>query len=72
MTTENNAYNYKWLNLYYCLIYLYLAYCNMIWSSNYVTGLSHMVTLWEKTIRSNTKFPYNSHTTYIVFLTSIK
>src|SRR6218665_3001757 len=33
------------ISLYYSLIYPYLAYCNMIWSSNYVTRISHLVTL---------------------------
>src|SRR6218665_3343466 len=31
-------------SLYYSLIYPYLAYCNMIWSSNYVTRIPHLVT----------------------------
>src|SRR6218665_2670427 len=36
------------ISLYYSLIYPYLAYCNMIWSSNYVTRISHLVTLQKK------------------------
>src|SRR6218665_1275277 len=50
------------VNLYYSLIYPYLTYCNMIWSSTYTSRLSHLVILQKKAIRIITKSPYNSHT----------
>jgi len=34
----------------------------MIWSSNYVTRLAHLISLQKKVIRIITKSPYNSHT----------
>src|SRR6218665_1107739 len=55
---------YTLISLYYSLIYPYLAYCNIIWSSNYVTRISHLVTL-QKAIRIITKSSYNSHTSHM-------
>jgi len=53
------------ISLYYSLIYPYLAYCNMIWSSNYVTRISHLVTLHKKAIRIITKSSHNSRTSHM-------
>src|SRR6218665_144936 len=46
------------ISLYYSLIYPYLAYCNMIWSSNYVTRISHLA---NKSHPYYYKLPYFSH-----------
>src|SRR6218665_653199 len=37
----------------------------MIWSSNYVTRISHLVTLQKEAIRIITKSSYNSHTSHM-------
>src|SRR6218665_1906269 len=50
------------VTLYYSLIYPYLTYCNMIWSSTYTSRLSHLVILQKKAIRIINKSPYNFHT----------
>jgi exonuclease III len=39
------------LNLYYCLVYPYLTYCNLIWASNYDSRLYKITILQKKVVR---------------------
>ena len=50
------------LTLYHCLIHPYIAYCNMIWASNYNSRLHRIIVLQKKAVRLIAGFPYNSHT----------
>jgi hypothetical protein len=50
------------LTLYYSMIYPYLAYCNMIWASNYDSRLNRLLILQKRAIRIITRSPYNFHT----------
>jgi hypothetical protein len=49
-------------DLYFTLIYPYLTYCNMIWTSTYDSHLNDIRILQKKAIRVITKSPLNSHT----------
>src|ERR1700733_7535395 len=40
------------LNLYYSLVYPYLTYCNMIWSSTYESRLLKLVVLQKRAVRT--------------------
>ena len=48
-------------NLYFSLIYPYLTYCNLIWTSTYTTHLKQLQILQKKAVRLITRSPYNSH-----------
>ena len=50
------------INLYFTLIYPYLTYCNIIWTSTYITNLNNLKISQKKAIRVITKSPVNSHT----------
>ena len=50
------------LTLYYSLVFPYLAYCNMIWASNYNHRLTRIKVLQTRIIRIIAGLPYNSHT----------
>jgi hypothetical protein len=39
------------LSLYYTLIYPYLNYCNIVWSSTYVTNLKRILILQKRIVR---------------------
>ena len=49
-------------NLYFTLIYPYLTYCNLIWTSTYDTHLIGLVMLQKKAVRIITKSPSLCHT----------
>lgn len=49
------------LTLYYSLIYPYLAYCNMIWATNYISRLHRVIILQKRIVRIILGLPYNSH-----------
>ena len=53
---------YVLTDLYYTLIYPYLTYCNLIWSSTYDTHLNGLKILQKKAIRVISKSPGYSHT----------
>ena len=48
------------LTLYYALIYLYLAYCNSIWASTYVTNLQRIYLLQKRAVRAISKADYKA------------
>ena len=50
------------LTLYYTMIYPYIAYCNMIWASNYNSRLHRINVLQKRVVRLIAGSPYNSHT----------
>src|SRR6218665_2501554 len=50
------------LTLYYSLIYPYIAYCNIIWASNYKSRLYRLKILQKRSVRIIAGLPYNSHT----------
>ena len=50
------------LNLYYSLIYPYIAYCNIVWASNYDFRLHKMKILQKRAIRVIARISPNSHT----------
>src|SRR6218665_2294161 len=50
------------LTLYYSLIYPYIAYCNIIWASNYKSRLYRLKILQKRIVRIIAGLPYNSHT----------
>src|SRR6218665_383787 len=54
------------LTLYYSLIYPYIAYCNIIWASNYKSRLYRLKILQKRSVRIIAGLPYNSHT-YPIF-----
>src|SRR6218665_2681583 len=54
------------LTLYYSLIYPYIAYCNIIWVSNYKSRLYRLKILQKRSVRIIAGLPYNSHT-YPIF-----
>ena len=39
------------LSLYYTLIYPYISYCNLVWSSTYVTSLNRIWLLQKQAVR---------------------
>ena len=49
------------LSLYYTLIYPYISYCNLIWSSTYATSLNRIWLLQKRAVRVITNSPYRSH-----------
>src|ERR1043165_2029280 len=55
------------LKLYYSVIYPYLAYCNLVWSSTYSTKLQRLITLQKRVIRIVTGTTYGSHTNPLFF-----
>jgi len=52
-------------NLYFALIYPYLTYCNLIWTSTYPVHLNKLKSLQKRAIRIITNSPYNAHTKYL-------
>src|SRR6218665_1102016 len=50
------------LTLYSSLIYPYIAYCNIIWASNYKSRLYRLKILQKISVRIIAGLPYNSHT----------
>jgi len=50
------------LNLYYSLIYPYLAYCNIVWASNYNYRLQKLIILQKRAIRVIARVSPRSHT----------
>lgn len=50
------------LNLYYSLIYPYLAYCNIVWASNYNYRLQKLIILQKRAIRVIARVSPKSHT----------
>ncbi len=49
------------LSLYYTLIYPYLTYCNIVWSSTYVTNLNRILLLQKRAVRILTNSEYRAH-----------
>ena len=49
------------LSLYYTLIYPYISYCNLVWSSTYATSLNRIWLLQKRAVRVITNSPYRSH-----------
>jgi hypothetical protein len=49
------------LSLYYTLIYPYLTYCNIVWSSTYVTNLNRIPLLQKRVVRTLTNSDYRAH-----------
>ena len=58
-------------NLYYTLVYPYLAYCNFVWASNYSSSLTRLIILQKRAIRLITKSPYKCHTAQLFLLNGI-
>ena len=50
------------ISLYYSLVYPYLSYCNIVWSSTYVTNLNRIFLLQKRAVRALTNAHYYSHT----------
>ena len=50
------------LSLYYILIYPYLSYCNIVWSSTYNTHLNRIFILQKSAIHALSKSKYHAHT----------
>jgi hypothetical protein len=50
------------LSLYYTLIYSYLNYCNIVWSSTYVTNLQRILILQKRIVRLLTNSGFSAHT----------
>ena len=51
------------LSLYYTLIYPYLTYCNIVWSSTYVSSLNRILLLQKRAVRAITNSDYRAHST---------
>ena len=51
--------------LYFSMIYLYLQYCSLVWSSIYPTNLSRLVVLQKRVIRIINKSDFLAHTSPI-------
>ena len=51
------------LSLYYTLIYPYLTYCNIVWSSTYVSSLNRILLLQKRVVRAITNSDYRAHST---------
>ena len=49
------------LLLYYSLIYPYLTYCNLTWSSTYVTNLNRIFLIQKRIVCAITNAPYRAH-----------
>ena len=50
------------INLYYSLVYPYIAYCNMVWASNYKSRLVRLIILQKRAIRLIARSCYRCHT----------
>ncbi len=50
------------LSLYYSLVYPYLTYCNIVWSSNYKTNLKRIYSLQKRIVRALTNSDFRAHT----------
>ena len=50
------------LLLYYTLIYPYLTYCNLTWSSTYATNLNRIFLIQKRVVRAITNAPFHAHT----------
>ena len=50
------------LSLYYSLIYPYLSYCNVAWSSTYITNLNRIFLLQKRVVRAMTNSDFLAHT----------
>jgi hypothetical protein len=50
------------LSLYYTLVYPYLTYCNIVWSSNYKTNLKRIYLLQKRIVRALTNSDFRTHT----------
>ena len=50
------------LSLYYSLIYPYLNYCNIVWSTTYVTNLRRILILQKRIVRVLTNSSFLAHT----------
>ena len=53
--------NYK-VSLYYTLVYPFIAYCNMVWSSTYVTNLNRIYYLQKRVVRAITNSDFRART----------
>ena len=49
------------LLLYYSLVHPYLTYCNLTWSSTYVTNLNRIFLIQKRIVRAITNAPYHAH-----------
>jgi hypothetical protein len=49
------------LCLYYTLIYPYITYCNLAWSSTYVTNLNRIFYLQKRAVRIITNAEFRAH-----------
>ena len=49
------------LSLYYTLIYPYISYCNIVWSSTYATSLNRIWLLQKRAVRVMTNSEYRAH-----------
>ena len=49
------------LSLCYTLFYPYLSYCNIVWSSTYVTSLNRILLLQKRALRAITNSDYRAH-----------
>ena len=49
------------LALYYSLVYPYLSYCNITWSSTYVTNLNRIFNLQKRAVRVLTNSDFRTH-----------
>ena len=50
------------VNLYYTLIYPYMSYCNLVWTSTYRNRLTTLMTLQKRVVRIIMNVPYRAHT----------
>ena len=50
------------LSLYYTLVYPYLNYCNIVWSSNYPSNLNRLLLLQKRIVRIIGGVDYFAHT----------
>ena len=50
------------LSLYYTLIYPYLTYCNVVWSSTYVTNVKRLFLIQKRLVRVLTNADFTAHT----------
>ena len=55
------------LSLYYSLIYPYLNYCNIVWSTTYVTNLRRILILQKRIVRVLTNSSFLAHTASLKF-----
>ena len=49
------------LSLYYTLVYPYLSYCNIVWSSTYITSLNRILLLQKRALRVIANSDYRTH-----------